>query len=263
MALALVLLVSGCGGTKDDPKAEDKGSSTDDGDSGSGDDEPAPDPGYQAPKQGECYRMTGAQSRASVSTARPVGCQAEHTSVVAYVGFVPRAVSPKTPLAQRRNLGRRLCEPAYRRMVGGTLADRATSILTWTMFTPGQDQLERGARWVRCDVIARSGNRLVTLPNLQPLLKAGVPDPLRICQNEAGIDISCSGEYAFKVEAVYRAAGNGYPDPVAYTPLARNRCKELMGAYGGFWQPPSRAGWQAGDRFIRCLSRKLAPSPSP
>ena len=57
----------------------------------------------------------------------------------------------------RRAIGKRLCEPAYRKLAGGTVADRATSLLTWTLFTPSSDQLERGARWVRCDVLARSG----------------------------------------------------------------------------------------------------------
>jgi hypothetical protein len=247
----VVLLVSGCGGTKDKPKAGDNGPPAD---TGPGNDEAAPDPGYQAPKQGECYRMTPSQSRASVSSARPVGCKAEHNSVISYVGYLPRAVTPKTPLAQRRALGQRFCEPAYRRLVGGTLADRATSILTWTMFTPGQDQLERGARWLRCDVIARSGNQLIPLPTGRPLLNQAVPEPMRICQDAAGIDISCSQPYAFRVAAVYRAVGEAYPDPASYTPVARNRCRELMGAYGGYWQPPSRDGWQAGDRFIRCLS---------
>ena len=72
-----------------------------------------------------------------------------------------------------------------------------------------------------------------------------------------GLDISCSLPYAFRVVAVYQVVGNAYPNPIRYTPVARNRCKELMGAFGGFWQPPSVSGWQAGDRFIRCLSPKV------
>jgi hypothetical protein len=187
-------------------------------------------------------------------TSPSVRCRDQHNTVVAHVGYVPKPITPRTPLAQRRALGNRICEPAYRRLVGGTLADRATSILTWTLFTPGQAQLERGARWVRCDVLARSADQLIPLPQGQPLLQQGVPEQLRVCQDEAGVDISCSRPHAFRVEAVFRAVGNGYPDPVRYTPVARDRCQELMGAFGGYWQPPSQAGWRAGDRFIRCLS---------
>ena len=46
------------------------------------------------------------------------------------------------------------------------------SILTWTLFTPGQDELERGARWVRCDVVARSGNKLVRAAGRHPAARA-------------------------------------------------------------------------------------------
>ncbi len=263
LALALALLVSGCGGSEAPAKTDDPGTSTDEGGSGDdptggGDDEPAPDPGYQAARIGQCYRISGAQSRASVAAGRLVKCARQHTSVVAHVGYLPRAVTPKTPLARRRTLGTRVCEPAYRRVVGGTLADRATSILTWTLFTPGQDQLERGARWIRCDVIARTGNQLVDLPPGQPLLKQGVPEALRVCQDAAGADISCARPHSYRVEAVYRAAGSVYPDPTTYTAMARSRCQELMGVFGGFWQPPSREGWAAGDRFIRCLSPQAA-----
>ncbi|MCW2762327.1 MAG: hypothetical protein JWR85_2528 [Marmoricola sp.] len=254
-ALALALLATGCGGGDNARAGADKGSPTTDGGSADpGDDEPAPDPGYRAPKAGACYQMTPAQSRASVASTPRVDCKGPHNTVVAFVGYVQRAVTPRSPIAQRRNLGARLCEPAYRRVAGGTLADRATSILTWTLFTPGQAELERGARWVRCDVLARSGSQLIPLPTAQPLLGTGIPEQLRVCQDEVGEDISCSRPHAFRVEAVFRAVGETYPDTVQFTPVARNRCKELMGAYGGYWQPPSQEGWQLGDRFIRCLS---------
>jgi hypothetical protein len=199
--------------------------------------------------------MTPAQSRASVSTARRVSCTKPHTSVVARVEFLRKAVTPRTPLAQRRSLGQRLCAPAYRRLAGGTVADRATSLLTWTLFTPGRKALERGASWVRCDVLARTGDRLVPLPDARPLLGDGVPEPLRICQDDQGLDVSCGGSHRYRVEAVFRAVGDDYPQGEAFTAQARDRCRELTGEYGGFWQPPSEDGWREGDRFVRCLKR--------
>ncbi len=209
---------------------------------------------------GQCYRLERAQSRASVVSSRKVKCSGKHTTVVSYVGYVPKPVTPRTPLAKRKALGKKLCEPAYRRYAGGTLADRATSILTWTLFTPGQAQLKRGARWVRCDVLARSGDQLMPLPEGKSPLEQGVPEELRICQDETGADVSCARPHAFRVEAVYQAAG-AYPASPAYTPVARTRCKELMKKFGGYWQPPSRDGWKAGDRFVRCLSMTTAATP--
>ena len=252
LALVLALVLGACGGGDkgDEKKAEDKPS---DSTSSPGSEEPAPDPEYGASTVGDCHRMTAAQSVASVDASRKVGCGAAHTSVVAHVAFLKQPVTPTTPLAKRRALGKRLCQPAYQRLAGGTLADRATSILTWTMFTPGQAELERGARWVRCDVVARSGTKLVRLPAKTPLLAQGVPDELRICQTDAGVDVSCAQQHAFRVEAVYRAVGKAYPTPPAYTAVARARCRQLLGSFGGYWQPPSREGWAAGDRFVRCL----------
>ena len=74
-----------------------------------------------------------------MASGRKVPCAARHTTVVAYVGYLRHAGHARS----RRSpsdaaLGKRFCEPAYRRVAGGTLADRATSILTWTLFTPGQ-----------------------------------------------------------------------------------------------------------------------------
>ncbi len=263
LGLVLALLLSGCAGGKEEKKKEAGEAPSSAGSSSSAHDEPAPDPGYGAPKVGQCHKMTAAQSLASVDTSKTVRCNAVHTSVVVRVGYRPKPVTPATPVAQRRALGKKLCRPAYQRAVGGTLADRATSILTWTLFTPSQAQLERGARWVRCDVVARSGSKLVPLPTPSPMLAAGVPEQVRICQTEAGTDVSCSRPHAFRVEAVYRAVGGTYPNPTTYTSVARARCRELIGAYGGFWQPPSREGWAAGDRFIRCLSPTPSASPSP
>ena len=108
---------------------------------------------------------------------------------------------------------------------------------------------------MRCDVLARSGNRLVPLPDAKPLLAKGVPESLRVCQSETGADVSCSRPHVFRVEAVYAAAGSAYPDADGYTAAARTRCKELTDGDGGYWQPPSRAGWRSGDHFVRCLSR--------
>ncbi len=258
LLLGLALVLSGCGGESPaKPAAKDESSKTTDETEDaepSGSDEPAPDPGFQVPKPGTCFAMSAAQSRASVSVARKVSCKRPHTSTVAHVGYLPAPVTAKTPLSRRRALGQKICAPAYRRVVGGTLADRASSILTWTLFTPSQAQLERGARWVRCDVLARSAGELIPLPASRPLLQQSVPEPLRVCQSAAGADVSCARKHALRVDAVFRAAPGGYPDPAQFTPTARDRCKELLGEYGGYWQPPSQAGWRSGDRFIRCLS---------
>jgi Septum formation len=260
LGVVLALLLSGCGGKEDKKKPADEPGSSSSSDSP---DKPAADPGYGAAKAGDCHQMSAADSVASVDTSKKVSCTGKHTSVVVFVTYLPKPVTPATPVAQRRKLGQKFCQPAYQRTVGGTLADRATSILTWTLFTPSQSQLEHGARRLRCDVVARSADKLIPLPTSKPMLAQGVPEQVRICQTDAGVDISCSKPHAFRVQGVYRAVLKAYPNPTTYTPVARARCRQLVGSFGGFWQPPSQQGWAAGDRFIRCLSPMASPSASP
>ena len=258
LSLVVALLMTGCGGKDDEPRASKKEQSAAAEPSAAESAEEAaaaPDPGYGAPEVGRCYRLSPAETLAPVTSSRRVRCSSKHTTVIAHIGYVKKAVTSTTPLAKRRAIGKRICAPEYRKLAGGTVPDRATSLLTWTLFTPSSDQLERGARWVRCDVLARSGESLVALPDRKPLLGKGVPESLRVCQTATGADVSCARPHVFRVEAVYAAPGPSYPDPSRYTAAARSRCKELMGKDGGYWQPPSQAGWKAGDRYIRCLSR--------
>jgi hypothetical protein len=257
----LALVLGGCGGhEKGAAKGGGSPSST-----ASTSDAPALDPGFGVPKVGQCFRMTAAQAKASVAAPARVRCQAPHTTVVAYVGYVAKAVTPLTSVAERRALGTKVCEPAFRALVGGTVIDRAQSLLTWTLFTPGQRQLARGARWVRCDVLAPSGSTLVPLPGSTPILAKGVPDIVRTCQTKDAVDVTCAGPHVYRVAGVFQAPGTTYPG--ISTAVARARCHDLTQAFGGFFQVPSQAGWDAGDRFVRCLTGQQAtaaatPSPS-
>ncbi len=249
--VCLALVLTACG-----PKALRK-----DGTGGAaGDGSPSatqpPDPRFEIPAVGQCHRMTVAESQAPVATAAQVKCSGPHNTVVAHVALVPGALTAQTPLARRRTVAAATCEPAFRNLVGGTPALRATSILTWAFFTPSKEQLDRGARWVRCDVLARSGDALVRLPATTPILRGGLPQALRVCQTQKGADVSCAQPHAFRVAAVFQPKGAGYPDPDKFTVTARARCAGLTGIFGGYWQPPSQAGWAAGDHFVRCLTRK-------
>ena len=118
--VVLLALLAGCGGHSD--KAS-KGSSPSSSPSPSTSDEPALDPGSGVAKVGQCFRMTAAQTMASVAAPARVNCRRPHTTVVAYVGYVapgdhpghpaghparagPQGVRPRVPGARRRDPGR-------------------------------------------------------------------------------------------------------------------------------------------------------------
>lgn len=258
VALVAALALAGCGG-QDQPKAQ-PGTPGSDQPSATGTTAssvpPAPRekplPRYGMPKPAQCFRATAAQLRSTVSAATPVDCSRQHTTVIAWAGVLKKPLSAQAPEARRLQVARRSCLPAFRQAVGGSPDDRAMSLLSWTMFTPSAEQLARGARWVRCDVFAQSGSQLVPLPEKLPLLGGGIPETLRVCQGDDGTDISCGRPHTYRVEKVF--AVSSYPGP-AYQREARDRCDQLMGP-GGYWQPPSRQGWEAGDRYVRCLSKR-------
>jgi hypothetical protein len=258
VALVAALLLAGCGG-HDQPTAQPGTSGPDQPSAtatSSASVAPAPPekplPRYGMPRPAQCFRAGAAQLRSTVATARPVDCSRQHTTVVAWAGVVSKPITGQTPAARRLQVAQRMCLPAFRRAVGGNASDRAMSLLAWTMFTPSAEQLARGARWVRCDVFAQSGSQLVPLPEKLPLLGSGIPEVLRVCQGTDGADISCGRPHTYRVEKVFQVSS--YPGP-AYQRQARDRCDQLMGP-GGYWQPPSRQGWDSGDHFVRCLSKQ-------
>lgn len=261
VALVAATTLAACGGQDQEPKAQPGSATTAPSSSSAGSASssgvPAPPPAkplprYEMARPAQCFRATAAQLRSTVSTAAPVDCSRQHTTVAAYTGLVKPAVTAQTPTERRLHIAQRLCLPAFRRAVGGSESDRAMTLLGWTMFNPSAEQLARGARWVRCDVFAQSGSELVPLPEKLPLLGSGIPEQLRVCQDGDGRDISCGRPHVYRVEKVFPVSS--YPGP-AYQRQARDRCDALMGR-GGYWQPPSRQGWAAGDHFVRCLSKK-------
>lgn len=261
LALLLALVLTACGGSapgevkeKAKEPAGSPGSTGTVAGSASAEPPAPPEPRFGLPKVGQCHQMGYAQSKAPVFLGAKVPCRKAHTSLVIHAGVVNAAVTAQTPVARRRAVARKVCEPAFRRLVGGTPALRATSLLTWVFFAPSAAELARGASWVRCDAIARSARQLVTLPATTPLLRKGLPEQLRVCQDNKGVDVSCARPHQFRVEAVFSPSGQAYPGQ-AFTSAARDRCRALMNGALGYWQPPSRAGWAAGDHYVRCLAR--------
>ena len=191
---------------------------------------PPPIPASGAAQVGNCTRMTSAQSGPRSRRRAGVAAAAGTPPSSPTSASCRRPVSAATPVARRDALGQQLCAPAYRQLVGGTLADRATSLLTWTLFTPGEHELERGARWVRCDVVARSGDKLVPLPPGRPLLAQGgaraaahLPDHSTAPTSPAPSRTPSGSRRSSAPPA------RPIPDASTYTATARDRCQQLIG----------------------------------
>ena len=270
LSLVVALLVAGCGGKDEKPKASKKDASAaaEPSASESADEEAAPDPGYGAPRGGSVLPAVTGQSLAPVTSSRGSSASSKHTTVVAHVGYVPKAVTANTRwpsggrsasgCASRRTgswpagrspTGRPRCSP------GRCSPPRRTSSSAARAGCGVTSSRAAATSWSRCRTRSRCWSK-------------GVPESLRVCQTAAGVDVSCSRPHVFRVEAVYAASGSAYPDPARYTAAARTRCKELMGKDGGYWQPPSRGRLEGGDRLRPvpvpgCLLRRSTLAPQP
>ena len=229
LASALALVLGGCGGKDAGEKKRDDKPGTSAGPSAN--EEPAADPGSGAPKVGECYRMTAAQSRRLGGQPARSGARASPrtpawspTSATCAIPGHRQDPGRRAPGARRRSSASRPTDA----LVGGTLADRATSLLTWTLFTPGQDELERGARWVRCDVLARSGDKLVAAAGRRTRCSPrACPSSCASARPTPASTSPAPGRTPSGSQAVFRAppGQRAYPDAAAYTAVARARCQ--------------------------------------
>ena len=258
VSLVVALLMAGCGGKDEDPKAgkKDSAAAAEPSASESAAEEAAPDPGYGVPQVGRCYRLSPSETLAPVTSSRRVSCDKLHTTVIAQIGYVQEGRHQQHPVgeaARDRQADLRAGVPEAGRGDRPRPGDlpahldpvHARRAPSWSAVPVGCGATswpEAASRWWRCRIASRCWARACRSHCACARQRPAPTSP-------------AARPHDFRVEAVYAAPAGAYPDPNRYTAAARTRCKELMGKDGGYWQPPSEAGWKAGDRYIRCLSR--------
>jgi len=270
--VAVALLATSCTGSSGDPTAESSPGSPQSTQSSPTTPPPPPPP---APKTGECRRLTFADiSRYSDST-EPVPCDKGHTAYTFAVTRLPTDVAVEgVDLGNRaiQDAAAEGCRDAYTEFIGGDAATRARSRLTVTYFLPPQQGYDRGADWVRCDVVA-----LRTPEDLAPL-----PTALRgFLDDDAALDdygvcsvgapgtkdfelVMCAHRHSYRAVAALRLGANdeAYPGRDVTLVQGRQRCEKLvadeLGVSGGYtfgWTFPTPADWDDGQRFGFCWTQ--------
>lgn len=166
----------------------------------------------------------------------------------------------------------RSCRQAFEDYVGGDAATRARVRLTVTYFLPSQAEYDAGARWVRCDIIALQGERI--LAELPATLEGFLDDDDAI--NDYGLCstgqpgaadskmVACEQPHSYRAVVALRlgAMDDSYPGETTTSIQGKQRCEDLIvklldtdSSFTYSWTFPTPQDWRAGQRFGYCWNK--------
>ncbi len=270
-ALALAVLTAACSPSAPqagNDKTKDSQHSTGPGSTDGTADPSAPPP----PAAGECRQLGYGDISVFTDETPPISCTKPHTAYTFDVKDLPADIAFTGVQIENdavQGFAGDSCRTSFARFIGGDAADRALSRLTVTYFVPDQRHFDRGAHWVRCDVIAlESANVLAELPRKLSGILDDKNSPARfgVCsQAEPGTPgpalVMCGEDHAYRALAALRLGGTDapYPGERAAKVDGRQRCEdfvdEALGPGGGYtytWTYPLPSDWQTGQRFGYC-----------
>lgn len=267
VAVLAIVAAGGCTG----PASDSAGSSKSDKSTAPS---PTPTP-PPAPSADACYRLAASAVDQAHNDSSPVPCSSRHTSQTYLVDTLdaatigdPKDIDGDTLLATAEAR----CRSAFPGHVGGSPKDRALSRVAFAWFVPGEQEIAKGAKWVRCDVVARrDDSALAALPRSSKDLLD--PDKALerwgICalatQNELQAGKGqrmCAVRHNWRAVSTYRLG-----DPDAKWPGEKSvrgdvlkRCEKPVreflddstGSVTVGWLPPTRAQWGQGRRSGLC-----------
>lgn len=205
------------------------------------------------PRPGLCYDLAADEAQLALSDEEPVPCDRRHTSYTTHVGFFGEdATAVDRPLAERA------CRRALLQALGISAARLEGTVLQAIWFQPSRRQWDRGARWFRCDLVARTpdGTRTLPLPPGRPPYRPRVPDMVTPCvAPQAGSTfVTCDRPHEYRWAGSFELAGVATrPGEDEVGRIARVRCEPFLRTGETFWFSwPGARAWEAGDRTVEC-----------
>jgi hypothetical protein len=216
------------------------------------------------PKIGACYDLDYDQALSPASHQRPVACGSEHTSLTYFVTTLPEVEAGHLLAVDSDRVQEavaRTCRARFAAYVGGTTVQRRLSLLRPIWFTPTLRAADRGADWMRCDVVALSGQaelaRLTSSPK-------GSPEAYALCGTaQPGTKdfsrVLCRDDHSWRAVSTVDLPGADYPGEQAAKTRAAGPCKQ-QGAdhaddplnYQWGSEVPTRDQWEAGTTWATC-----------
>jgi hypothetical protein len=231
-----------------------------------------PSPAPDAPDVGACRLLTYADISRFSNDAPTRPCEQEHTAYTFAVAELPSdiafdGVTIDNDAVQRA--AAEACQDRFVGFIGGTVATRTLARLSVTYFVPDQRGFDRGARWVRCDVVGlQNDSALAPLPrNLDGFLDdEAALDEYGVCsKGEPGSSdfrlVMCRADHDYRAIAAIRLGDRdaAYPGTAVTRDDGHARCEDVvaeqLGIGGGYtfgWTYPSAEEWSSGQRFGYC-----------
>ncbi|MGH3471079.1 MAG: septum formation family protein [Nocardioidaceae bacterium] len=272
LTVAAMALLAGCGGTAGSPAGPATAANSP---TRATDTSKPPPPPPPEPKVDTCRNLSyGAIGRYS-NTTPTTPCKKGHTAYTFAVAQLPTKVLVKgvgigNPTIQDAASG--LCHGAFPRFIGGDARARAMSRLTVTYFLPQQKGFDRGAHWVRCDVIALQAKQVLSGLPMDPRHLLDHPRRLAsytVCSKGApgaagSMLVICSQPHSYRAVAALQLGPDkaSYPSSAVTKVDGQKRCQKLVsstvmagGGYSYGWTYPTASDWQHGQRFGYCWSK--------
>lgn len=234
---------------------------------------PAPE---AAPLAGACRALTYSAISHYSNADATVPCSTAHTSYTFAVRRLPAGVDVTGVSIGNKSVQEAAsqgCRDAYTTFIGGDPTRRALTRLSVTYFLPAQVEFNRGAHWVRCDVVAlATATSLADLPagHLDGFLdKPTALQQYGVCSagppgQTGSALVMCREVHTYRALTALRLGTDTtrYPGDAVTRVRGQHRCAHYiaskLGAAGGYtygWTYPTVSDWAAGQRFGYCWNK--------
>lgn len=236
---------------------------------------PPPSP---PPKEGACYTLRLGHLTDAHDDSPPVKCRKKHTSQTFLVTTLPRKTVGDPESINTKEIAQaadQRCSRALHQHLGGDKEALNLSRLRSAWFVPDEEEFARGARWLRCDVVAyRTTNKLATLPRktahlLEP---SDALDEWGTCAKASTRGLEAGeGQRMCAIPHNWRAIetrklgkkSDRWPGAKSVREDVLDHCEEAVRSFTGNetetanvgWLPPTKKQWRSGQRYGVCWAK--------
>jgi len=226
----------------------------------------------KAPDNGLCRDLDAEAVESGTDDTEPVACTKAHTAETFYVGEFDADATKDTEAddpALAKEVATR-CGGQFRKFTGATESLALRTVVSWAWWRPSDDAWEQGARWYRCDVIARStSSELAPLPRTAKGLLLGIPAATwMVCADGATVAdaprVACTEKHTWRAVSAVSIGKkrDRWPGSRLVEIRSRDFCSDWVGAWTNYSLDYEYAytwfgkdDWDSGNRMSVCWAR--------